>query len=330
MSYLFEGKKFLITGGTGSFGKAFIKSLLNTGAKKIYVFSRDELKQWEFKKELKDNDRVAFLVGDIRDKNRLDRAMYNINYVVHAAALKQVPSCEYNPEEAVKTNINGAMNIINAAIDNKIEKAIALSTDKAVAPVNLYGNTKACMEKLFINGNAYAGGKKTIFSCVRYGNVVGSRGSVVKIWQRLKEKGINEFPLTDIRMTRFLITLRHATTFVMRAVVEAMGGEIFIPKMDSAKMASLAEAIHEKCNLEIIGIRPGEKIHETLIPKNEIPRTVEQEYYFIVCPEQPWFDFSLENIGMMGQVRSEYIDGYSSDSNDFLTIEEIRGILKDD
>jgi UDP-N-acetylglucosamine 4,6-dehydratase/5-epimerase len=315
-----ENKKVLITGGTGTFGKAFTRKLLEWGAKKIYIFSRDELKQSEMKKDFENNERLAFFIGDIRDKERLYRAFDGINYVIHAAAQKHVPSCEYNPFEAIKTNVLGAQNVIEAAIDNNVEKVIALSTDKAVYPSNLYGMTKGCMEKLFISGNAYAGGKKTIFSCIRYGNVIGSRGSIIPFFKKLKEEN-KKIPLTDIFMTRFWIKVDRAINLVMMALQYSKGGEIYIPKIPSMKIIDLIRAM-DADDIEITGIRPGEKLHETLISEEESQNTETLTNYFIIHPNFEWLDTD--------KFKNDKKFSYNSLHNDdWILVEEMRKILNE-
>ena len=279
-----KNKMILVTGGTGSFGKKFIKILLKEySIKRLVVYSRDELKQEEMRTIYGFQDkRLRFFIGDVRDKNRLDRALVNIDIVVHAAALKQVPACEYNPIEAIRTNINGAENIINAAIDKGIQKVLALSTDKAVSPVNLYGATKLVAEKLFIQGNNYSNVEWTKFSCVRYGNVVGSRGSVVPLFLHQKKNGA--ITITDTRMSRFWLTLEQGVRFVIRCIEQMKGGEIFVPKIPSMKIYDLAKAIAPKSKIKIIGIRSGEKLYETLISENEAPNTYEFNDMYIIKP----------------------------------------------
>ncbi|GAI77284.1 unnamed protein product, partial [marine sediment metagenome] len=268
-------------------GKKFTQiALREHNPKVIRIFSRGELKQQQMRvqfQEFYNDEKLRFFIGDVRDKNRLYRATNNVDIVIHAAALKQVPTCEYNPIEAVKTNIDGAANAIDAAIDNNVEKVMALSTDKAVHPVNLYGATKLVAEKLFVQGNSYSGGRKTIFSCVRYGNVVGSRGSVIPVFQRQKEKGI--ITITDENMTRFWITQEQAVRFIIDCIVKMKGGEIFIPKIPSMKIIDLAEVIAPECKRKVIGIRPGEKINEVLLTEEEAHHTKEFDNYFVVEPE---------------------------------------------
>lgn len=284
----FDGKAVLVTGGTGSFGSHFVRRLLKDHKpKKVVVFSRDELKQSEMARTL-DAPELRYLLGDIRDLARLQRAFYGIDIVVHAAALKQVPATEYNPFEAVQTNIIGAENIINAAIDQRVQKVVALSTDKAVNPVNLYGATKLCMERLFISGNAYAGGTESRFSVVRYGNVLGSRGSVIPLYRAHRATG--RLPITDSRMTRFWITLDQGVDTVVFAAETMHGGEIIVPKLPSMKMTQLAKVMAPECRLDVVGVRPGEKIHELLLTDDEVTRTLDVGRYFVVKPLFPWWE----------------------------------------
>ncbi|WP_066192287.1 UDP-N-acetylglucosamine 4,6-dehydratase (inverting) [Gracilibacillus timonensis] len=319
----FENKTILITGGTGSFGKKFTKRILETNVKKVIVFSRDELKQYEMKQEF-DDDRLRFFIGDVRDTDRLYRAFDGVDYVVHAAAMKHVEACEYNPFEAVKTNINGAQNIIEAAIDKKVEKVVALSTDKAAAPVNLYGATKLASDKLFVAGNSYAGDKKTRFSVVRYGNVVGSRGSVVPFFKKVKSAGI--LPITDERMTRFWITLDQGVQFVIESFYRMQGGEIFVPKIPSMSIMNLAKAIAPECDLNFVGIRPGEKLHEVMITEDDARRTLEYDNYYVIQPEFPWWGKENGNNGQKLQNSFRY----SSETNqDWLTVEDLRELVYD-
>ncbi|MEY2357598.1 UDP-N-acetylglucosamine 4,6-dehydratase (inverting) [Lysinibacillus capsici] len=313
-----KNKTILVTGGTGSFGKKFIHKALTMGVKKIIVFSRDELKQYEMKQEFNDN-RLRFFIGDVRDQERLHRAFDGVDIVIHAAAMKHVDACEYNPFEAVKTNIQGAQNIIEAAIDCGVEKVIALSTDKACAPVNLYGATKLASDKLFVAANAYVGEKKTRFAVVRYGNVVGSRGSVVPFFKKIKETGI--LPVTDERMTRFWITLDQGVQFVLDNLERMHGGEIFVPKIPSMKVIDLAQAIAPECEIKVIGIRPGEKLHEAMIMEDDARHTVEFDDYYVIQPEFPFWSSKFAEGG------KELPEGfsYTSDVNDeWLTVEELR------
>lgn len=285
---MLNNKTILVTGGTGSFGKSFAKHLLeNFDLKKLIIFSRDELKQFKMERELND-ERLRFFIGDVRDLPRLQRAFNNVDIVIHAAALKQVPTLEYNPFEAVKTNIIGSQNIIEAAIDQKVAKVILISTDKAVQPINLYGSTKLCAEKLFISGNSYAPGK-TKFSCVRYGNVIGSRGSIIETL--MKNRDAEKVFITDEKMTRFWLELEKSFDLVLFALANMVGGEIIIPKVPSMKLVDLFKIIVPNAKREVIGIRPGEKLHEVLITEEEAKHTLELNKYFVVIPE---FSFSHE------------------------------------
>lgn len=316
-------KVVLVTGGTGSFGKEFVNKALTLGAKKIIVFSRDELKQYEMKQEFNDH-RLRFFIGDVRDKERLYRAFEGVDIVIHAAAMKHVDACEYNPFEAVKTNIHGAQNIVEAAIDCGIEKVIALSTDKACSPVNLYGATKLASDKLFVAANAYTGGKKTMFSVVRYGNVVGSRGSVVPFFKKVRHTGM--VPITDKRMTRFWITLDQGVQFVIDSLDRMHGGEIFVPKIPSMNIMDLAKAIAPDCNYEIIGIRPGEKLHEAMIMEDDARHTVEFDTYFVIQPEFPWWSKNFASGG------KPLPDGflYTSDKNtEWLSVKQLQFLVKE-
>ncbi|WP_079710770.1 UDP-N-acetylglucosamine 4,6-dehydratase (inverting) [Paraliobacillus ryukyuensis] len=320
---IFSGKTVLITGGTGSFGKKFTHKILETSVKKVIIFSRDELKQYEMKQEFQD-DRIRFFIGDVRDKERLYRAFDGVDYVVHAAAMKHVDACEYNPFEAVKTNIHGAQNIIEAAIDRGVAKVVALSTDKAAAPVNLYGATKLASDKLFVAGNSYVGDKKTCFAVVRYGNVVGSRGSVVPFFRKMKETG--RLPITDERMTRFWITLDQGVQFVLDSFARMQGGEIFVPKIPSMKITDLAKAIGPDCEIDFVGIRPGEKLHEVMITEDDARRTIEHDNYFIIQPEFPWWQTPERHEHQLLK------DGfkYSSDTNDdWLDIQGLQMLISE-
>ena len=283
---MFDDKVILITGGTGSFGKKAVEVILGKyKPRRLIVFSRDEFKQSEMAAWLNDRDfpSMRYLIGDVRDKERLYRAFRGVDFVIHAAALKQVPAAEYNPFEAVKTNIMGAQNVINVAIDQGVKRVIALSTDKAANPINLYGATKLCSDKLFIAGNSYVGQDHTIFSVVRYGNVVGSRGSVIPFFLSCKERGV--LPVTDPRMTRFWITLDQGVQFVLQSLERMVGGELFVPKLPSMNILNLAKAIAPECRIEITGIRPGEKLHEVMIPRDEASRTVEFDSYYMIQPD---------------------------------------------
>jgi len=295
MKALFKDKIILITGGTGSFGQKFVEIVLNEfQPKTIRIFSRGELKQQKMRERFK-NNRLRFFIGNIRDRDRLYRAMNNVDITIHAAALKQVPTCEYNPIEAIKTNINGTINVIDAVIDNKVEKVMALSTDKCSYPINLYGATKLVAEKLFIQANSYASGKNIKMSCVRYGNVVGSRGSVVPLFLRQKQTGI--ITITDEKMTRFWITQEEAVRFIIFCIDKMQGGEIFIPKIPSIKIIDLADAIVPSAEKRIIGIRPGEKIDETLLTEEEAQHSLEFNDYFIIEPEHPFWGRKAKKLG---------------------------------
>lgn len=317
-----HNKTVLVTGGTGSFGKKFVRKALTLGVKKIIVFSRDELKQYEMKQEFKD-ERIRFFIGDVRDKERLLRAFDGVDIVIHAAAMKHVDACEYNPFEAVKTNIQGAQNIVEASIDQGVEKVIALSTDKAAAPVNLYGATKLASDKLFIAANAYSAGRHTKFSVVRYGNVVGSRGSVVPFFKKIRHTGV--LPVTDDRMTRFWITLDQGVQFVIDNLERMQGGELFVPKIPSMNIIDLAKAIGPDCDIEIVGIRPGEKLHETMITVDDARHTLEFDDYYVIQPEFNWWHANI-----VGGKPVEDGFYYNSASNKkWLTIEELRYIVED-
>lgn len=279
----------LITGGTGSFGRALVRHLVDhRRPRRVIVFSRDELKQHEMQRTQGFTDpSIRYFIGDVRDKQRLYRAMHGVDIVIHAAAMKQVPACEYNPLEAVKTNIDGASNVIDAAIDNRVKRVMAISTDKAVNPVNLYGATKLVAEKLFVQGNSYAGGGVTRFSCARYGNVLGSRGSVIPLFKKQRESG--NITITDRRMTRFWLTLTQAVEFVSTSIDMMQGGEIFVPRIPSMRLVDLAHAVAPECAVQEIGIRPGEKLHEILVSKDESRNTRETVDRFIIEPQFPWW-----------------------------------------
>ncbi len=278
----------LVTGGTGSFGKKFVEIMLREyHPKRLVILSRDELKQHDMRAAGYDDARLRYFIGDVRDPSRLQRAFSGVTVVVHAAALKQVPACEYNPFEAIQTNIMGGRNVIDAAIDKGVERILALSTDKAVNPVNLYGATKLCAEKVFVQANAYAGAQETRFSCARYGNVVGSRGSVIPVFVEQRKRG--KITVTDPRMTRFWLTLEHGVRFVIRAIEQMHGGEIFVPKIPSMRLVDLAEVVAPGCAIEFIGIRPGEKLHEVLLSEDEARNAVELDEMYIIQPSHPWW-----------------------------------------
>lgn len=280
---MFENKNILITGGTGSFGHAFVRmTLAKFNPKKLIIFSRDEMKQWEMSKIYGEDPRIRFFIGDVRDKERLHRALHGIDFVVHAAATKIVPTAEYNPFECVKTNINGAMNLIDACIDQSVKRVVALSTDKASSPINLYGATKLASDKLFVAGNSYAGGHETRFSVVRYGNVMGSRGSVIPFFMSQMDAGI--LPITDIRMTRFMISLEQGVELVWHAFMDMMGGEIYVKKIPSMNIVDIAKAVAPNAEHQIIGIRPGEKLHEQMISPEDSYHTYEHPEFFKILP----------------------------------------------
>ncbi|WP_265435954.1 UDP-N-acetylglucosamine 4,6-dehydratase (inverting) [Aeromonas media] len=301
---MFNGKTILITGGTGSFGKKFIETVLSLYTpSRLIVYSRDELKQFEMQQRF-NHPCMRYFIGDVRDAERLNMAMHGVDFVVHAAALKQVPAAEYNPMECIKTNIYGAENVIKAALNNGVEKVIALSTDKAANPVNLYGATKLCSDKLFVAANNMAGRHPTIFSVVRYGNVVGSRGSVVPFFDRLIKEGASRLPITHAEMTRFWLTLQQGVEFVLTNFVRMKGGEVFVPKIPSVRITDLASAMAPELPQEIIGIRPGEKLHEVMCPADDSYHTYEFKDYYVIAPSITFNhrsdDFSVSAIGEQG------------------------------
>ncbi len=326
---IFEDKVILVTGGTGSFGKKFTEIILKEyNPKKVIIYSRDEFKHFEMQKQFEDyfkeyEGELRFFIGDVRDKKRLNRAMNGVDYIVHAAALKQVPALEYNPDEAIKTNVFGAMNIIDCAIENQVESVIALSTDKACNPINLYGASKLCSDKLFIAGNHYVGGSKPRFAVVRYGNVIGSRGSVIPFFLEIRKTGL--LPITDPQMTRFLITLEQGVRFVIKSFEIMYRGEIFVPKIPSMNIMDIAEAIAPNCKTEIIGIRPGEKLHEVMISEDDARNTVELEDCYVIKPAFQWWDDKHH--------RGKPIpDGfrYASDTNtQWLSKEDLQEMIKE-
>ncbi|HXG51802.1 MAG TPA: UDP-N-acetylglucosamine 4,6-dehydratase (inverting) [candidate division Zixibacteria bacterium] len=319
-----KDKVVLVTGGTGSFGKQFVATVLREGApKKLIVFSRDELKQFDMRQQFSEERHpcMRYFIGDVRDRERLYRAMDGVDIVIHAAALKQVPTAEYNPLEVIKTNVLGGANIIDAAIDRNVEKVIALSTDKAANPINLYGATKLCSDKLFVAANGYSGRHGTRFSVVRYGNVLGSRGSVIPLFRERRRTGV--LPVTDPKMTRFWITLEQAVQFVLSCLERMRGGEIFVPKIPSMKIVDLARALAPECRLEVVGIRPGEKLHETMVPEDDARNTVEYEDCFVIYAQ------SVNGNGRRNGGRP-CPEGfrYSSDTNSrWLTVEELRQLV---
>lgn len=324
---MFDNKSVLITGGTGSFGKQYVRTILSQyKPNRLVVYSRDELKQYEMAQEF-NADCMRYFIGDVRDKERLIQAMHGIDYVIHAAALKQVPAAEYNPMECIKTNIHGAENVIQAAINNEVEKVIALSTDKAANPINLYGATKLASDKLFVAANNIAGGHRTRFAVVRYGNVVGSRGSVVPFFQKMIQDGADHLPITDERMTRFWISLQQGVDFVLKNIERMRGGEIFVPKIPSVRIVDLATAMAPSLRQKIIGIRPGEKIHEIMCPMDDSHLTLEFNDHFVICPTIMFTDrnnsYTPNKLDEEGMPVTEGFD-YNSGSNEhFLTVTEI-------
>lgn len=326
---IIDGKTILITGGTGSFGKCFIKYVLEKyNPKKIIIYSRDEFKQFNMANDFKKyEDKLRFFIGDVRDLERMRRAFKGVDYVVHAAALKQVPSCEYNPNEAIKTNIHGAMNVIEASLDSDVKKVVALSTDKAVNPVNLYGGTKLVSDKLFVAANSYVGAGDLSFSVVRYGNVAGSRGSVIPFFEKLIQEGKTELPITDYRMTRFWISLTEGVELVLKALKEAKGGETFISKIPSFKITDLAKAMLPECDMLEVGIREGEKLHEVMVTAEDAPTTYEYDKHFIVYP-QMIFNDRMKAVPTGKKVSEGFV--YSSGTNDmWLSVEDIKNRLKE-
>lgn len=327
---MLDGKTILVTGGTGSFGNAFTQYVLdNYNPKKIIIYSRDEYKQFVMRNAFRGYDeKLRFFIGDVRDESRLRRALNGVDYVIHAAALKQVPACEYNPMEAVKTNIDGAMNLVNAALDSDVEKVVALSTDKAVNPVNLYGGTKLVSDKLFVAANAYRGESGTTFSVVRYGNVAGSRGSVIPFFDRLIRGGAEELPITDFQMTRFWISLEEGIRLVVKALHEAKGGETFISKIPSFRVTDLATAMGPDLKQVEIGIREGEKLHECMVPAADSLTTFEYEKNFIIYPHMEWCD--LDKVVIPGGKKVEPGFVYDSGLNtEWLGVNELRKLISE-
>ena len=327
---MLNGKTILITGGTGSFGHHFTEYVLkNYNPQKIIIYSRDEYKQFIMQNEYKQySDVLRFFIGDVRDAERLRMAMKNVDYVIHAAALKQVPACEYNPNEAIKTNVNGAMNVINAALETGVKKVVALSTDKAVNPINLYGGTKLVSDKLFCAANSYGGASGTRFAVVRYGNVAGSRGSVIPFFQNLIDKGDSKLPITDYRMTRFWISLKQGVELVIKALEEARGGETFISKIPSFKITDLAEAMLPGCEKPEVGIREGEKLHEIMVTREDSLHTYEYEKHYIIYPHYNWWgEKDIIPGGKLVEPEFEYSSGTNKE---WLSIEQLRACLKTD
>lgn len=329
---MLNGKTVLVTGGTGSFGKKFLEKIFaQYEPEKVIVYSRDEYKQSVMKMEYTDKidmSRVRFFIGDVRDKGRLYRAFEGVDYVIHAAALKQVPTCEYNPMEAIKTNIHGAQNVIDAALDRKVKKVVALSTDKAVNPINLYGGTKLVSDKLFIAANAYCGKNyNTNFSVVRYGNVAGSRGSVIPIWKKIIEDGGDTLGVTDVAMTRFWITLDQGVELVFKALKEATGGETYISKIPSFHITDLAQAMLSNCKIREMGIREGEKLHEVMITKDDSMTTYEYAQHYIIYPHFEWFDLE-KNIAAGGKLVEKGFEYVSNNNHQWLDAEMLKEELK--
>jgi UDP-N-acetylglucosamine 4,6-dehydratase (inverting) len=328
---MLSGKSVLVTGGTGSFGKEFIKTLLlrYPRIRRLIVYSRDELKQFEMSQVYPDTryPQMRYFIGDVRDKERLFRAMRNVDIVVHAAALKQVPACEYNPFEAIKTNVLGAQNVIECAIDRNVQRVVALSTDKAAAPINLYGATKLCSDKLFVSANNFSGKPDMKFSVVRYGNVMGSRGSVVPFFLKQRETGC--IPITDERMTRFNITLQEGVELVQYALAHMWGGEIFVPKIPSYRITDLAEAIAPDCERKIVGIRPGEKLHEEMITETDAINSLEFEKHFVILPSMPTWDVEGYKQANEGVACCPGFSYNSGANDEWLTVSELRHLIRE-
>lgn len=326
---MLNGKTILITGGTGSFGNHFADYVLaRYQPKKLIIYSRDEFKQFNMRNRLMKYDKIMrYFIGDVRDQARLRRAMDGVDYVVHAAAMKQVPACEYNPNEAIKTNIHGAMNVIEAALDTGVKRVVALSTDKAVNPINLYGGTKLVSDKLFIAANAYSGLKDTRFAIVRYGNVAGSRGSVIPFFRQLVKEGKTELPITDFGMTRFWIGLEQGVELVIKALAESRGGETFIAKIPSFKITDLAKAILPDCTVREVGIREGEKLHEVMITKEDSLHTYEYEKHFIIYPHMSWW--TPEKTVPGGTAVRRGFEYSSGDNSQWLSVEDLQRLLAD-
>jgi UDP-N-acetylglucosamine 4,6-dehydratase len=323
---ILSGKSVLVTGGTGSFGKRFIKTVLEQhDVKRLVVFSRDELKQFEMQQYL-NSPKLRYFLGDVRDKERLYRAIDGVDIVIHAAAMKQVPASEYNPMEAIKTNIIGAENVVNVCIDQGVERVIALSTDKAANPLNLYGATKLCSDKLFVAGNTLSGRHRTKFSVVRYGNVIGSRGSVIPFFMQKKSEGV--LPITDSRMTRFWITLDQGVQFVLDSLTLMEGGEVFVPKIPSMGIMDVAKVVAPECKTQIIGIRPGEKLHEIMITPDDAINTAEFEHHFVIQPAADWWDGSAYLKRTGGKLVSQNFHFSSDNNTSWMTTDELAELLK--
>jgi UDP-N-acetylglucosamine 4,6-dehydratase len=327
---MLNGKSIFVSGATGSFGQRFVRTVLaRYKPRRLVVFSRDELKQYDMQREI-DDPCLRFFIGDVRDEARLVQAMRDVDYVIHAAALKQVPAAEYNPMECIKTNVMGAQHVINAALANEVERVIALSTDKAANPINLYGATKLASDKLFVAANNIAGGHRTRFSVVRYGNVVGSRGSVVPLFRQMVADGAEELPITDRRMTRFWITLQQGVDFVLKSLERMHGGEVFVPKIPSARITDLAEAIGPGLPMREIGIRPGEKLHEVMVPADDARLTLDFPDHYVIQPSISFNvhpDFSINATGERGRPIEEDFEYNSGTNTWFLTVPEIRELI---
>ena len=325
---MFDNKSILVTGGTGSFGRRFVRTILDRyRPKKLIIYSRDELKQYEMA-QVFDHGCMRYFIGDVRDRDRLVQAFNGVDFVIHAAALKQVPAAEYNPLECIKTNIDGAGNVIHAALAQNVEKVIALSTDKAANPINLYGATKLVSDKLFVAANNVAGGHRTRFAVVRYGNVVGSRGSVVPFFRKLIEEGSDHLPITDPRMTRFWITLQQGVDFVLGNFARMHGGEIFVPKIPSVRIVDLATAMAPALQQKIVGIRPGEKLHEIMCPTDDSHLTIEFDQHFVIKPAIQFAeerDFMVDAVGGRGSAVAQGFEFHSGTNPNFLSIEQIVG-----
>lgn len=323
-------KSILVTGGTGSFGKKFVETILlqYPEVERLVVYSRDELKQFEMSQRFSEEafKQIRYFIGDVRDKDRLVRAMEGIDIVIHAAALKQVPACEYNPFEAIKTNIMGAQNVIDACIEMGVKRVVALSTDKAAAPINLYGATKLCSDKLFVAANNCRGKRDLKFSVVRYGNVMGSRGSVIPFFLNKRFEGV--LPITDDRMTRFNITLEDGVKLVLFALENMWGGEIFVPKIPSYRILDVAEALAPNCKKEIVGIRPGEKLHEEMVTTTDSINTIEFEKYFVILPSIPYWDVDEFTKHFNGNICPDGFSYNSGSNSDWLTVEQLQGLIR--
>ncbi len=324
---MFDGKAILITGGTGSFGQKYVETLLaRCKPARLVIYSRDELKQYEMHERF-NGPMMRYFIGDVRDKDRLKQAMRNIDFVIHAAALKHVPVAEYNPMECIKTNIHGAQNVIEAALENNVKRVMALSTDKAANPLNLYGATKLASDKLFVAANNIVGSRDTRFSVVRYGNVVGSRGSVLPLFRRLLQEGATELPITDVRMTRFWITLQQGVDFVLKNFKRMQGGEIFVPKIPSVRIVDLAESLAPGMPHKVVGIRPGEKLHEVMCPADDAHLTLEFDDHYVIQPGIKILNtgpFNLNQLGEKGVPVEQGFDYASGDNPHFLTVDELK------